>query len=357
MHELSQQLYIWYMEHKRDLPWRSTSDPYAIWVSEVILQQTRIDQGLGYYYRFLDRFPGIRNLAAAEEGEVLRLWQGLGYYRRAIHMHQAARLVVNQHNGEMPVDYQSLIKLPGIGDYTASIISSTCNGEARPALDGNVIRFISRLFHLAENPESTEGKKVFKAMATFMISGWDPGLANNAMMEFGALQCIPKNPGCAICPFRGACLALKDQQVHLLPAKAVKRTVRKRYFTYYIFSWHHQNQEYLLVRKRNDQDIWANMYEFPYIEYETGNGEHGTTDPAISNWCTVPTDTTLDYSPVNYAHRLTHQLITANYIHFRLPSPPSRIGDDLMAVTQTEFHAMAKPKLVVRMLKDGFKSL
>jgi A/G-specific adenine glycosylase len=357
MHEQSQLLYIWYMDHKRDLPWRTTSNPYHIWVSEVILQQTRIDQGLGYYDRFLERFPDIQSLATAEEGEVLRLWQGLGYYRRAINMHKAARLVMDRHNGEMPVDYQSLITLPGIGDYTASIISSVCSGEQRPALDGNVKRFISRLFHLTENPESTTGKRVFKAMASLMMSGRDPGLANNAMMEFGALQCIPQKPACGVCPFRGTCLALKDQQVHLLPAKAAKRTIRKRYFTYCIFSWYDQNQEYLLVRKRHDQDIWANMYEFPYIEYETGDEEPGITDSAISGWCLAPSGTILAHSPRHYTHPLTHQLITASYLHFRLPSPPARIGDGLMAVTQTEFQAMAKPKLIIRMLKDGFDPL
>ncbi|MBS1527709.1 MAG: A/G-specific adenine glycosylase, partial [Bacteroidetes bacterium] len=203
----SDELIRWYLVNKRDLPWRNTTDAYVIWLSEIILQQTRVEQGMPYFYRFLERYPDVAAFAAAEEGDILNLWQGLGYYSRGRNMLKTARQVTREYNGVFPVDYQSLLRLKGIGEYTAAAISSFAANRPHAVVDGNVARVLARYFGIMERINSNQGKKLTQSLADELLNKKHPGLHNQAMMEFGALLCKPKNPDCAICPVRQGCIA------------------------------------------------------------------------------------------------------------------------------------------------------
>ncbi|NGM63194.1 A/G-specific adenine glycosylase [Sphingobacterium sp. SGG-5] len=255
-------LVSWYRQYGRNLPWRETVDPYIIWLSEVILQQTRVDQGLPYYHRFVERFPTVEDFASAEEEEVLRLWQGLGYYSRARNMHKAAKEVISRFGGIFPAQYDELITLPGVGDYTAAAIASFSSNEHRAVLDGNVFRVLSRIFGIDTPINSTEGKKVFKELADELLPVGNPGEYNHAIMDFGAIHCKPKAPLCATCVFRLECRAFLEEKVHALPVKLKGRASRNRYFHYFIV----EADNHILLSKRGEGDVWTNLYEFPMIE-------------------------------------------------------------------------------------------
>ena len=263
MTHFSKTVLEWYSENKRDLPWRGTRDPYRIWLSEVILQQTRITQGLPYYQKFISKYPSVSHLARAEETEILKLWQGLGYYSRARNMHTAARTVEREFQGEFPDYYQELIRLKGVGDYTASAIASICYGEPTPVVDGNVYRVLARYFGIDLPTNSTEGIKYFKKLAIEVMDTSSIGDYNQAVMEFGALQCKPKNPDCQNCPLNAGCLALKHNRVGELPVKLRQKSARIRYFNYLIYL---DTQKNTLLQKREGKGIWEHLYEFPLIE-------------------------------------------------------------------------------------------
>ncbi|MCX6310883.1 MAG: A/G-specific adenine glycosylase [Bacteroidetes bacterium] len=252
----------WYQKNKRDLPWRKTRKPYEIWLSEVILQQTRVQQGLPYYFSFLNKFPTINKLAEASEHDILKLWQGLGYYSRARNLHSAAKSIVSEHKGQFPETFLELKKLKGIGDYTAAAISSFCFNEVQAVVDGNVYRVLSRIFGIDTPIDSTEGKKEFRELANELISQKHPGEFNQAIMEFGALQCVPKNPDCEKCPFVQFCVARKKKMIDVLPIKLKKTKVTNRYFYYLVIR--HKGNVYL--KKRTEKDIWRNLHDFPLIE-------------------------------------------------------------------------------------------
>jgi len=259
---LSSTLIQWYQTHKRDLPWRDIADPYKIWISEIILQQTRVNQGLDYYHRFIERFPDVNSLAAATEDEVLKYWQGLGYYSRARNLHKAAHQIINKHKGVFPNTYEEVIQLAGIGDYTAAAICSFAYNLPFAVVDGNVFRVLSRLFGIDTPIDSTAGKKVFKQLAQEILDTVQPGLHNQAMMEFGALQCVPVSPACNVCPFADRCIAFSKNQVSLLPVKRQKIQTKERFFNYlFIKAGNHT-----WLQKRTKNDIWKNLYEFPLIE-------------------------------------------------------------------------------------------
>lgn len=262
--QISSQLIQWYHENKRDLPWRDTVDPYAIWVSEIILQQTRVNQGLDYYHRFIERFPDIQSLAIAEENEVLKYWQGLGYYSRARNLHKAAKQIIELHNGVFPTDYKEILALSGIGVYTAAAISSFAYNLPFAVVDGNVYRVLSRIFGIDLPIDSTEGIKLFKKIAQDIIDVNQPGMHNQAIMEFGALQCVPSSPNCELCPMTDNCTSFANGTVNILPVKSKKVKVRKRYFNYLYF----KNGKYTYLQKRINKDVWKNLYEFPLIEDE-----------------------------------------------------------------------------------------
>lgn len=254
----------WYENHKRDLPWRGIRDPYIIWLSEIILQQTRISQGLPYFLRFQQEFPTVSSFAKADLSHILRLWQGLGYYSRARNMHHAALQVMEEYDGVFPKDYNDLIKLKGVGEYTAAAISSFSQDEAHAVLDGNVFRVLARYFEIDTPINSSAGKKEFLKLAYEMLDTKQPGKYNQAIMDFGSMQCRPHNPDCENCVLRLNCRAFQNQTVHQLPVKLKKKASKSRYLHYFIL----QKENKTLMSQRDTKDVWAKLYEFPHIETE-----------------------------------------------------------------------------------------
>ena len=259
--EFARLLIEWYHEHKRDLPWRNTNDPYLIWISEIILQQTRVAQGYAYYQRFIERFPNLESLAASEENEVLKYWQGLGYYSRARNLHQAAISV----NGVFPVRYEDILKLKGVGIYTAAAICSFAYNQPHAVVDGNVYRVLSRFFGVNEPIDSGKGKKIFASLAHDLLDKVQPALYNQAIMDFGALQCTPLSPDCTVCPFKNRCFAFNHNMVSSLPIKQNKTKTSERFFYYLLI----RDNGTIYLNKRTENDIWKNLYELPLIESNT----------------------------------------------------------------------------------------
>lgn len=258
----SEKIIGWYLKNKRELPWRETKDPYAIWLSEIILQQTRVTQGLDYFHRFLEAFPTIFHLAEATEDEVLKLWQGLGYYSRARNMHAAAREIVTTYGGVFPDNYSAIRSLKGVGDYTAAAIASFAFGLPYPVMDGNVIRVISRYFGIAEPCDKAEGKAQIQKALYSVFDTKHPSEFNQAIMEFGALQCIPANPTCKNCILKDSCVAIEKGMVKELPVKSSKPAVKSRFFNYLVI---HDGDD-TIIKQRGPGDIWQGLYEFPLIE-------------------------------------------------------------------------------------------
>ena len=259
----SKTLLDWYQANKRELPWRNTREPYLIWLSEIMLQQTRVAQGLPYFMAFTEAFPTVFDLANADEQEVLKLWQGLGYYSRARNLHQTAKYIANELGGQFPTTYNDLLKLKGVGEYTAAAIASFSYDEAVPVVDGNVYRVVSRYFGLATDISSSGAKKEFTSLAKSVMPNDKAAQFNQAIMEFGALQCVPKNPDCGACVYNGSCSALQQNKVDTLPIKTKKTKVSNRYFNYLVFL---DSNEQTIIRKRTEKGIWQNLYEFPLIE-------------------------------------------------------------------------------------------
>lgn len=261
---ISEKLIEWFKYNKRDLPWRNTTDPYKIWLSEVILQQTRVAQGLPYYISFIKEFPKVYDLAKAPEQKVLKLWQGLGYYSRARNLHNAAKDIVKNYGGLFPNDYKDLKKLKGIGDYTAAAIASFCFNIPQAVVDGNVYRVLARLFAINIPINSTEGKKQFAVLAQELLDKKNPGTYNQAIMEFGALYCTPHNPDCENCIFNNICQSGTKQKALNYPVKISTKKDTTRYFEYFIIT----NKKHIYVQKRTEKDIWMNLYQFPMLEYD-----------------------------------------------------------------------------------------
>jgi len=259
----AKKLVAWYLENKRSLPWRQTKDPYKIWLSEIILQQTRVAQGLPYYNDFVSAYPTVHHLAKAPEEDVLKRWQGLGYYSRARNLLFTSKIVANELNGDFPDNYTNLKKLKGIGDYTASAISSICFDEAAAVVDGNVYRVLSRVFNVKLPINSTEGIKYFKQLAQVLLDASQPGTYNQAIMEFGARYCVPQNPSCESCIFSNRCEAFKNKLVTQLPVKLKKLKVKKRYFNYLVVV---SEDNKTLLEQRKGKGIWQHLYQFPLVE-------------------------------------------------------------------------------------------
>ena len=262
---ISNTLSAWYLVNKRELPWRDISDPYLIWISEIILQQTRVNQGMSYYLRFIERFPTVADLALSDEDEVLKYWQGLGYYSRARNLHKAARQVMTDFGGIFPFEHADVLKLAGVGDYTAAAICSFAYDQPFAVVDGNVYRVLSRLFGIETPIDSGTGKKEFAGLAQELISKSDPGIHNQSIMEFGALQCVPVSPDCAACPLQLNCRAYELSIVDKLPIKSKKTKVTNRYFNYFFIEL--GGKTYL--QKRIAKDVWQNLFEFPLVEADS----------------------------------------------------------------------------------------
>lgn len=260
--DIARALVAWYKENKRELPWRETTNPYLIWVSEIILQQTRVVQGLDYFNRFVARFPDVRALAEAEEDEVLKYWQGLGYYSRARNLHKAAQEIMRRFCGRFPDNYPDVLSLKGIGEYTAAAVCSFAWKQPYAVVDGNVYRVLSRLFAIETPINSGAGKKDFALLANELLDKERPDLYNQAIMDFGAMQCLPKSPDCVGCPLRENCMAYGKHEVDKFPVKEGKTVVKPRYFNYLNVRCGND----VLFSQRRGKDIWQNLYEFPLIE-------------------------------------------------------------------------------------------
>ena len=256
-------LLVWYWKNRRPFPWRNNTEPYKVWLSEIILQQTRASQGLPFYKSFISNFPTVEILAAAEEDQVMRLWQGLGYYSRARNLHSTAIIITNQYQGRFPSDFDQIKSLKGVGDYTASAIASICFGQEHAVVDGNVYRVLSRIFGMDQPIDARSSFRIYKEKAQYLMKGSIPGDFNQAIMEFGALQCIPKNPNCQDCIFVKDCVAFNLDKVSLLPIKAKRVKVKNRYFHFFVLVDKFKNT---LLHKRDGKDIWQNLYQFPLIE-------------------------------------------------------------------------------------------
>ena len=309
--DFSNQLISWYLQNHRDLPWRRTKDPYLIWLSEVILQQTRIAQGTDYFLRFQLQFPTIFDLASASEDEVLKAWQGLGYYSRARNLLTTARRLVKEYEGIFPESFTELKKLKGVGEYTAAAVASICFNLPHAVVDGNVYRVLSRYFNIETSVGTAQGMKEFSELANTLLSRQQPGMHNEAIMELGALVCTPKNYCCDKCPLQHSCLALKNKNIKDFPVKQGKQKVRMRFFNYLVLDIN-ETQTYL--EKRKEKDIWQNLYHFPLLESQTEIGPEEILKSTLLQQFQldeVPGIFQFNNKPV--IHKLTHQTIITNF--------------------------------------------
>jgi A/G-specific adenine glycosylase len=347
----------WYDRHRRDLPWRHTTDPYRIWLSEVILQQTRVAQGMPYYLRFVDTYPTVVALARADERELLRLWQGLGYYSRARNLHQTAKLIADELGGQFPVTYAALLKLKGIGTYTAAAVASFAFGERVPVVDGNVYRVLARAFGITDDITTTTARKTFAALAARLIAhATDPATYNQAIMEFGAIQCTPTSPDCLLCPLQQSCVAYLTGRQQQLPVKKKKVAVRERYFTYFVFRQGDGNATRFALRERTGRDIWQNLYEFYGLE----------TDEPAPEWpgVYVPDavrDVVAGGTQIGPAiagqQLLSHQRVRAFFYEIVLPTTlPAgtsvTLPDGLRWFSLAEIEELPKPVLITSFFRE-----
>ena len=308
--DFSNSLLLWYLQNKRDLPWRNTSNPYSIWLSEIMLQQTRVAQGLPYYLLFTETFPTVFDLANADEEQILKLWQGLGYYSRARNMHKTAQIIAFEFEGKFPDNYNDLLKLKGIGQYTAAAIASFSFNEVVPVVDGNVFRVLSRYFDVSTDIASSVAKKEFTALAKELMPKDNPALFNQAIMEFGALQCIPKNPNCDLCVLNSSCAALQKNKVAQRPVKSKKANAINRYFNYIVFL---DNDENTLINKRTEKGIWQNLYEFPLIETSEELDFETIVDKIHERFSENEILSIVIYNNQQIIHKLSHQKLHINF--------------------------------------------
>ncbi|MBT3919889.1 MAG: A/G-specific adenine glycosylase [Flavobacteriaceae bacterium] len=344
----SKKLILWYLAHKRDLPWRTTAIPYYIWLSEIILQQTRVEQGLPYYKAFVSKYPTVNKLANAAEQEVLKLWQGLGYYSRARNLHATAKYVSNELNGVFPTSYRELIKLKGVGDYTASAIASICFNEATAVVDGNVYRALARYFGIATPINSSLGIKEFKNLAQQLIDVDKPGNHNQALMEFGARQCKPQNPNCDVCIFNDSCVALQQKKISELPVKLKKTKVKNIYFNYIVLISENKNT---FLQKRIGKGIWQNLYEFPLIETEKDIEIEELNSLRVFQDVSkkFEINSLILYNEVPILHKLSHRNI---YTRFWI-AETSKNNYKAISISQIETYPV--PKLIGNFITTFFK--
>ncbi|MEQ6168336.1 A/G-specific adenine glycosylase [Ekhidna sp. MALMAid0563] len=341
----AERLINWYTERKRDLPWRNTKDPYPVWLSEIILQQTRVEQGMPYWQRFVETYPSIQDLADAREENVLRLWQGLGYYSRARNLHATAKHVSNVLDGNFPSKYAEILKLKGIGPYTAAAIASICFDEPKPVVDGNVFRFASRYFGVEADISKASTRKVFEKILSEEISKAHPGTFNQAMMEYGATVCAP-NPKCEDCTFRLDCFAYQHKKQKVLPVKTGKTKVRDRYFHYVVF----KNQDSFLLKERVEKDVWGGLFDFYLIEGATSEGEVMEEIQkafGISNL-------SLEETSEPFKHILSHQKIYATFYTVSISDDATKTvtkKSSLKPYSAEEVLNLPKPKLIVNYLQ------
>ena len=321
--DIGNKLINWYRENKRELPWRNTTDPYKIWLSEIILQQTRVQQGLPYYEKFTNQFPTINELADASEQDVLLLWQGLGYYSRARNMHYTAKMIIDKYNGNFPENHNEILALKGVGEYTAAAIASFAFDKAYPVLDGNVFRFISRLFGIEKPIDTSTGKKEITKALDLIFNTQKPALFNQAIMEFGATHCTPKKPKCDTCIFNMQCEALGSKKVMSIPVKKGKTKILKVNHTYMCFI--HDNKTYI---EKRTAGIWKNLYQFPLIEEDIK--PDGITK-IVNRYLKTPSK--FEISDVfDSTHILSHRKIQASFYTIHLDTSPIFLKNNIFEI-------------------------
>lgn len=343
----SEKIIKWYKANQRQLPWRETTNPYLIWVSEIILQQTQVQQGLSYYLRFIERFPDVKSLAAASVDEVLQYWQGLGYYSRARNLHQAARTIV-ENGGIFPKDYKSVRALKGVGDYTAAAICSFAYKMPYAAIDGNAYRVLSRVFGIKSPIDTTSGKKEIAFLAEEMLDKKEPDVYNQAMMDFGSKLCSPKSPLCLNCPVSDICIAFALDKVSSFPVKSIKPKQRKRYLVYVFVKY--QNMTY--IHKRKAGDIWAGLYEPILIETDRLNDESAAVKQIHELLGSTVTEITCIKKHVK--HVLTHQLLIVDFYEANINDSMKIKGYQLVLISHLDNYPVSRlvEKLFMKILSS-----
>ena len=341
----TQQILSWYKQNLRDLPWRSTKDPYKIWLSEIILQQTRVSQGTPYYLSFVDKFPTVNHLAKASEDEVLRTWQGLGYYSRARNLHKCAQIITGEMEGQFPNKYSELLKLPGIGPYTAAAVASICFNVPEPAIDGNVIRVISRFMGIDDDVAMSSTLSQIRNCSSEFIDTKQPSDYNQAVMEFGATMCTPKSPSCESCPLASNCLAFQAKVVSKIPFNSKKVAVKHRYFNYIVIN----SDDKRVYKKRGTSDIWGGLYDFPMIE----SSEKIEVDATLSSLnIGLTQEPRIEYVSDWHTHILSHQKLHARFITVSADEVLKFEEENLALYTDEEAEQLPKPTLITNYLKN-----
>lgn len=349
--DFSRRLIDWYLIHKRDLPWRQTTDPYVVWLSEIILQQTRVEQGRPYFQRFIQSFPSIEHLAQAPPDQVMRLWQGLGYYSRARNMHSTAKTIIKEHDGQFPKSYREILNLPGIGPYTAAAIASFSFGLPHAVVDGNVIRVLSRICGITDPVDLPATKKQIQSIADELLDGSDPATYNQAIMEFGALHCKPVNPDCQTCVFLQDCSAQKRGIVHEIPAKAGRTKITIRHFNYLLI----RDKGNTLIRKRNEAGIWRDLFEPPMVESSKPLTLSSLKKTAL--WKSLCIDPNLEVVQVQdrKPHKLSHQTIIARVFIIKGNLSGLQLEPEAYTIThQNQLHQYAVPRLIEQVFEEQF---
>jgi A/G-specific adenine glycosylase len=346
---ISNLLLSWFKKEGRELPWRESQKPYEIWVSEIILQQTRINQGTAYYHAFLERFPDVFSLASADITDVLKVWQGLGYYSRARNMHETARKLVSEYKGNFPESFEEIVKLKGIGEYTAGAIASIIFNERAPAIDGNVKRVISRIFGITEDIGKATTIKKIRTHILKEIPSQEPGNFNQALMDLGSMICKPTNPLCDRCPLNEICIANKLDQVNEIPVKYRKINTRIRHFLYLII----QSEDKLLINKRSGKDIWEQLYDFPLLELKAAPVESDIYHKVQQHFLkSGETFRLIRISPV-MSHVLSHQKILARFIHIESDTIPPSLEKKFILINKSEIHQYPLPRLIEKYLSES----
>lgn len=344
----SKKILHWYSENKRSLPWRATTDPYCIWLSEIMLQQTRVAQGTPYYIKFIKQFPTVYDLANASEEEVLKLWQGLGYYSRARNLHYTAKIIVEDYNGHFPDTYEELIKLKGVGDYTASAIASISFNQPEPVVDGNVYRVLSRYFGIDIPINSSKGIAYFKNLARELLSHENIRDYNQAIMEFGAIQCTPKKPFCLSCPLNETCIAHQTNSIDIYPAKLKKAKIKKRFFNYLVVLDDDGNTHLI---KRTGKGIWRNLYEFPLLETQQEVSLNVVKQRLPEILTLQEPHLVYESSDKTVVHKLSHQHL---YTKFWIVKTKDRLPNGLSAKELDKYPVPVLIEEFIKTLKNSY---
>lgn len=349
MKHFSEKITGWYDQNKRDLPWRDTKNAYLIWLSEIILQQTRVDQGMNYYLKFVNAFPTVKHLAKAENEEVMKLWQGLGYYSRARNLHLTAKIITEKYKGKFPDKYAEILSLKGVGEYTAAAIASFAYNEPYAVVDGNVFRVLARVFGIETPIDSSQGKKEFSVLANKLLDRKNPSIHNQAIMELGAIQCKPAKPDCSVCVLNTMCFAYEKERIAEFPVKSKKTKVRERYFNYIVV--HHKGN--VAINKRAGKDIWTSLYDFPLIETNKELKEEQFLKSQEWKKFIGSTTYTVKSISTSYKHILSHQKIYARFWEIDCSKPFHKLlSETAIVIKEKDIYQYAVPRLIERYLES-----